>query len=166
MNPDVIANRLRREGKVSEHLIDNHAGREALRTVADYIENQVEFTRESTLSGHEILRSMERAKAADFAVNLVYIGLNGVELSVNRVATRVACGGHDIPAEAIRRRYDKSIRNAARACRLVDNIIFYDNSSDEGYYPLAQIRSGRLSWFSSKSSDWLNKVLSEWIPMV
>lgn len=166
VNPDVIANRLRLEGKVSENLIDYYAGREALRTVADCIENQVDFTRESTLSGHEILRSMELAKAAGYDVNLVYIGLNGVELSVTRVAIRVACGGHDIPAEAIRRRYEKSIRNAARACHIADNIIIYDNSSDKGYYPLAQIRLGRLSWFSFRSSNWLNKLLSEWIPMV
>ena len=166
VNPDVIATGLRQEGNVSEKLIDYHAGRETLRTVADCVKNQVDFMRETTLSGHEILRSMERAQAAGYEVNLVYIGLDEVELSVNRVATRVACGGHDIPAEAIRRRYEKSIRNAGRACRLADNVIFYDNSSDNGYYPLAQIRSGRLSWFSFRRSGWLNKLLGEWVPLV
>ena len=166
VNPDVIASSLRREGNVSEQLIDYHAGRETLTTVAEYIKNQVDFTRESTLSGHEILRSMARAQAVGYEVNLVYIGLSGVELSVNRVAIRVASGGHDIPVEAIRRRYKKSIRNAARACHVADNVIFYDNSSDKGYYPLAQIRLGRLLWFSFKSSNWLNKLLSEWIPLV
>ncbi len=166
INPDEIAVRFFKEGKIREQQVDFRSGREALRQVSEYITSQVDFSRESTLSGHEILRSIERAKEAGFETNLIFIGLNSVELSIHRVATRVASGGHNVPMDSVRRRYEKSIRNAAKACRLVDNVIFFDNSSDKGYYPLAKVISGRIIWLSCERRDWLNKVLKEWTPIV
>lgn len=166
VNPDVIASRLQLQGKISEHLIDVHAGRETLRLVADVIKNRIDFTRESTLSGQEILRSINNAKAADFETNLVYVGLENVNLSIQRVATRVESGGHDISLDAVRRRYEKSIRNLVKACNIADNVIFFDNSSSNGYRPLAQIISGRISWLSFERPSWLKKALKEWMPAV
>lgn len=166
INPDVIADRLRKVDKIRESYVDFRTGRETLKLVAEYTARQIDFTRESTLSGREILRSIVRATEAGYEANLIYIGLNSVELSIHRVATRVALGGHDILLEAVKRRYQKSFRNAVKACRLVDNVFFYDNSSDTGYYPLAQIKFGRLSWLSNRRNDWLNKLLKEWTPRV
>ena len=166
VNTDVIASRMQLQGKISEHLIDFHAGRETLGIVAGFIKNRTDFTRESTLSGQEILRSINNAKAAAFETNLVYVGLEHVNLSIQRVAARVESGGHDIPLDAIRRRYEKSIRNLVKACHIADNVIFFDNSSNDGYSPLAQIISGRLSWLSYEQPSWLKKVLKEWTPAV
>lgn len=44
-------------------------------------------------------------------VELVYLALPTVQLSHDRVAERVAHGGHDIPSEAIDRRFARSLRN-------------------------------------------------------
>ncbi|WP_293334132.1 hypothetical protein [Microcoleus sp. CAWBG58] len=51
------------------------------------------------------------------------------ELTVARVARRVASGGHSIPEDVIRRRYDRGLRNLiALYLPLCDNWIIYENS--------------------------------------
>jgi predicted ABC-type ATPase len=45
---------------------------------------------ETTLTGHSALQRMERAKAADYEVSLIYVALRDAERNVRRVA---ACGG-------------------------------------------------------------------------
>lgn len=59
---------------------------------------------------------------------LHYLWIPDVSFSVLRVGERVAQGGHDIPKEAIFRRYDKSLRNLFRYLPECDRIMCYDNS--------------------------------------
>ena len=47
---------------------------------------------------------------------------------VERIAQRVAQGGHNIPEEVIRRRFTSGQANLARYCALVDEWDIYDNS--------------------------------------
>ena len=47
------------------------------------------FSRESTLSSDEILRTIQTAKDAGFAVVLLFIGVSSVETTKRRVQTRV-----------------------------------------------------------------------------
>ena len=53
-------------------------------------------------------------------------------MAVARVAQRVREGGHDVPEDVIRRRFDAGWRNFGQLYRdLVDGWILYDNSGDE-----------------------------------
>ena len=53
-------------------------------------------------------------------------------MAIARVAQRVLEGGHDVPEEVIRRRFDAGRRNFERIYRgLVDGWILYDNTGDE-----------------------------------
>ncbi|MEG4323463.1 MULTISPECIES: hypothetical protein [unclassified Microcoleus] len=65
------------------------------------------------------------------ADNLIYFWLRSPELAVARVARRVASGGHSIPEDVIRRRYERGLRNLiALYLPLCDNWIIYDNSHE------------------------------------
>ncbi len=57
------------------------------------------------------LRLIERLKREGWEVGLYYLALHDVAVSRARVKERVQTGGHDIPDEAIARRYSKSLRN-------------------------------------------------------
>ncbi len=60
---------------------------------------------------------------------LVFLSLPSTDLAVSRVATRVAQGGHSVPEETVRRRYDAGWRNFQLLYRaLVDSWVLYDNS--------------------------------------
>jgi predicted ABC-type ATPase len=46
-----------------------------------------------------------------YRVHIVYLWLPSVELAIERVARRVRSGGHDIPEDSIRRRYESGLKN-------------------------------------------------------
>jgi predicted ABC-type ATPase len=64
-------------------------------------------------------------------VHLVFLRLPTVEMAVERVAARVAQGGHDIPPQVIARRFIKGWRNFEQPYRgLVDTWQVFDNAGD------------------------------------
>ena len=54
--------------------------------------------------------SRRRLRAAGWRVELIYLALPSVELSILRVAERVAHGGHNVPLPVLQRRFPRSIR--------------------------------------------------------
>ena len=61
-------------------------------------------------------------------VKLYYIGLNSPELAVERVKDRVAKGGHGIPEDTIKKRYEASLDMLTRVLPLCNRATIYDNS--------------------------------------
>ena len=104
------------------------AGREALRRLDSFIKQGTSFNQESTLTGQTILRTIEKVKENGFLVNLYYIGLDSSELAIERVKHRVANGGHGIPEDVIRKRYEASLDMLTRVVPLCDFVVVYDNS--------------------------------------
>jgi len=104
------------------------AGREALIRLNSFIKQGISFNQESTLTGQTILRTIEKVKENGFLVNLYYIGLNSPELAIERVKSRVASGGHGIPEDVIRKRYEASLDMLTRVAPLCDFVVVYDNS--------------------------------------
>ena len=64
-----------------------------------------DFGIETTLATRSLLKTVRLAQQAGYTVTLLYFWLNSPELAIERVAARVATGGHNIPEERIRRRY-------------------------------------------------------------
>lgn len=87
------------------------AGRVAVSKIKECLNGDKSFNQETTLTGRTIISSMAKAKANGFEVNLYYVALANVELSIERVAKRVANGGHGIPEDDLRRRYAYSFEN-------------------------------------------------------
>jgi predicted ABC-type ATPase len=54
---------------------------------------------------------LRRLKAQGYQVAVYYFSLASPSLAVRRVRLRVAMGGHDVPADVIRRRFDRSLNN-------------------------------------------------------
>jgi predicted ABC-type ATPase len=104
-----------------------HQGRRLLeRAIAE----RGTFAFETTLGGNTITALLERALGAGLAVRVWYVGLNGPELHIARVRARVARGGHDIPTEQVRARYDASRLNLIRLLPKLTELRVYDNSAE------------------------------------
>ena len=70
-----------------------------------------------------------RLKAAGYRIAIFYFWLNSPQLAVRRVKLRVALGGHDVPADDVRRRYARSSANfIGLYAPLADEWVVYDNS--------------------------------------
>ncbi len=105
------------------------AGKAAARMVRLFLQEGVSFARESTLTSQFDFTLMEEAKRRGYEVELVYIRLASVALALERVAARVARGGHDVPPQDVVRRFSRSLKNLPKAVSLADKVTILDNSS-------------------------------------
>jgi predicted ABC-type ATPase len=85
------------------------ASRYMLMKIRYLLNKQRDFAVETTLATRTLLKTAKMAQKAGYTVTLLYFWLNSPELAIERVKARVATGGHNIPEETIRRRYQVGI---------------------------------------------------------
>ncbi len=104
-----------------------HEGRRLLERAID---ERLDFAFETTLGGRTIAALLHKAVAAGIEVRIWFVGLSSPELHIARVRSRVARGGHDIPEEKIRERYDQSRIHLIELMPKITELRVYDNSID------------------------------------
>lgn len=129
VNADLIASGLSPLSPQREWMA---ASRLFLDEIREYIRNKEDFAFETTLSGRSYLRLIHELLRNDWGLHLYYLWLPTVELAIERVAERVAHGGHDIPREVIVRRFSRSMTNLLEHyAPLCSFTICMDNSGPE-----------------------------------
>ena len=114
-NPDEAASRIRSLNPgLSEAEANSEAWNQGKRLLQRAIAERLNFAFETTLGGNTIPALLSSALSAGLDVRIWYAGLSGVELHVARVRARVEKGGHAIPEQKIRDRYDRSRLNLIR----------------------------------------------------
>jgi len=91
------------------------AGRLMLQRMDDLLSEGQDFDFEKTLATRSYVRFIKKAQSKNYFVTLLYFWPPTLEQAIERVATRVREGGHDIPAEVIRRRDANGIKNLRRS---------------------------------------------------
>ena len=115
------------------------AGRLMLQRIEFLLEKEETFSLETTLAAKSYINLVRRAQAKGYTVRLLFFWLNSPELALQRIAERVAKGGHNISKPIVRRRYVTGISNLFRLfMNEVDSWEIYDNSK----YPAIQIARG------------------------
>jgi len=87
------------------------AGKIMLLRIQELIKSHVDFSFETTLSAKHFINLIKKAQEQGYFVTLVFFWLNSVDLAIERVKIRVSEGGHDIPEDTIRRRYETGLTN-------------------------------------------------------
>ncbi|MCO5066892.1 MAG: hypothetical protein M9924_21220 [Rhizobiaceae bacterium] len=139
IDPDAIACQINPDNPDCAAL---SAGVQALRQIRDHVAAGRSFTQETTLAGRQPLRDMQAARDAGFHVQLEFISLESAARSAERVAERVAKGGHDIPADAIARRFDKIIEQLPEAASIADETTVRDNEHRD-FRLVLRLRDGK-----------------------
>jgi predicted ABC-type ATPase len=104
------------------------AGRIMLNRLRELSAANQDFAFESTLSSRSFAPFLRSLKAQGYRVAIHYFSLPTATLAVRRVRLRVASGGHDVPAEDIKRRFGRSIQNFIQLYQpLADDWVVYDN---------------------------------------
>jgi predicted ABC-type ATPase len=156
VNPDEIASGLPRLG--DGRLDERRAGQIALREREGHLVAGRHFGIETTLTGASALQLMRRAQASGYKLTLVYVGLDDPVLSYVRVADRVGQGGHDVPPDAIARRFPVSLANLAPALALADRAYIFDNSEERRRF-LVKVEGGAVRWQAERLPTWLTTFL-------
>ncbi len=87
------------------------AGRLMLRRIDQMIREKADFAIETTLSSRNFLSKVSNAKLVGYRVVILFFWLNNKSLAIRRVKNRVSNGGHSIPIDVIKRRYERGLRN-------------------------------------------------------
>jgi predicted ABC-type ATPase len=107
------------------------------------VAERLDFAFETTLGGNTIPRLLAEAAAQGVGIYIWYAGLSSAELHLQRVRSRVRHGGHDVPEDTVRRRYERSRLNLIALLPLVAALRMYDNSAEadpaEGETPAPQL---------------------------
>lgn len=136
VNSDEIAERLSPNKPEAAAI---RASRIMLERMNELMDKRADFGVETTLATRSLLRVIEDAKSLGYVVILIYFWLNSPDLAVERVARRVASGGHNVTEPTIRRRYVQGIINLMnRYIPVVDTWMIFDNSTT----PAAMIAEG------------------------
>ena len=129
-NPDDAARRIRETIGGSVDDANARAWQEGKRRLESAIETRTTFVFESTLGGNTIPRLLREGAEAGIEVVVWFIGLSTPEQHIARVSARVASGGHDIPEELIRQRWDRSRRNVIALMPFLTELKVFDNSQE------------------------------------
>jgi predicted ABC-type ATPase len=106
------------------------------------------------------LTFLKEVEISGYTVALFFIGIDGPELSDERVAMRVSKGGHEVPSEKIRERYPRVMSNLKRALAELSNVRVYDNGDLKRPYRLvAKKENGLGIELHGATPDWLRKLL-------
>lgn len=128
-------------------------GKEAIRIINDCLEKGVNFTQETTLSGKKTLRTINSAREKDYYIRLYYVGISSAEESISRINNRVRKGGHNIPPEDVRRRYEKRLDDLINILPYCDEVHFYDN--ENGFADVGEYRNGNIIFSGDYIPEWL-----------
>lgn len=130
-NPDEAARLIQSANPgITESQASSAAWHEGRRLLERGIAERRSFAFETTLGGHTITTLLDRALAEGIEVRIWYVGLASPELHIARVRARVARGGHDIPEDRIRERYNRSRLNLIHLLPNLTELRVYDNSRE------------------------------------
>lgn len=107
------------------------AARVFSKRIEEYFKKGESLIVESTLSGLSMRSKTEEAKKLGYEVEILFVYLDSPELCVQRVAARVAKGGHNVPEADIRRRFYRANANFWNLYkRIADAWSLFYNSGD------------------------------------
>ena len=124
------------------------AGKIVLAKLEKLLASNKSFAIETTLSGKNHIKTIQKAKAAGYLVVLIYSYLDTPILCEKRIQIRVLNGGHNIPKEDIIRRFYRSKENFWYIYKdMVDEWnLFYNGTSE--YILVAQFANVEVEIFS------------------
>ncbi len=145
LNADLIAKGL---SPTNPELVAFSAGRRLIEEARSLIDAGESFALESTLSGKTYVKLLREAKLGGYRIVLHYIMIGSATQAVQRVRLRVLTGGHNVPEDDIRRRYERSVRHFLEDyLPLADEWGLWDNAhvpalqiADNSSHTLQQVR--------------------------
>lgn len=135
VNADEIAKGLNPQDPES---VGIEAGREMLKQIREFRRAKSSFAFESTLASRSFARTLRDCREEGFETMLVYVWVSSPSVSVERVAHRVASGGHNVPHDDVIRRWHRSARNLFELyVPVADLWRVWLNRDAKGYQPVA-----------------------------
>ena len=159
INADVLAKEL--------HLGAYQAAETAKLARENLVAERKSFVFETVFSDPEgeKLAFLKKAEDSGYTVVLFFVGIEDAESSEARVAMRVLQGGHDVPTEKLRSRYERSMNNLRSALKQLRHVRVYDNSDlADAYRLVVELSEGKIA-LHAPLPEWLLPLLPKTFPV-
>lgn len=155
VNADEIANALNLDAYAAANIAD--------RVRRELCDRGVSFAFETVFSdpvGAKIELLLD-AKAAGYAVLICFIWISDAAMSEERVAMRMAKGGHSVPIDKLTARYARTLENLRRAIDAKLQVIVFDNSElSDPFQIVAAFEEGKCDRTLDRLPTWLQTLLT------
>lgn len=158
----VNADNLQRERNIQDPIEAQRLAK-SLRTQALADHNDILY--ETVMSHPSKLAELQTAKAAGYHITIHFVATADANINVERVALRVASGGHDVPPDRTRKRYLRTLTFAPIAISYADSAVIFDNSvrgdMGEGLLSQAALQGDRLVPLVDTPIAWVQRLISQ-----
>src|SRR6266446_6468279 len=113
---------------------------------------------ESVLSTRKYCPLVEQVLAGDGFFGLIYVALKNAGLSRERVARRVAQGGHDVPSDKLDARWSRSVENLGWFAWRASRFWIVDNSDSTPGLPPRLIAEGGAGVIRILDADAISEI--------
>ncbi len=126
VNADLIATGL---SPFSPAAASIKAGRLLLGQIKEFINAGSDFAFETTFAGRAYIALIKDIKRKGYIVTVFFLWVPDVKLARERIKQRVKDGGHDVPFEDVKRRFERSRLNFMKFYEpLCDSWVLFDNA--------------------------------------
>jgi predicted ABC-type ATPase len=115
-------------GSWKDKFLQIKAARAAMIMINNCISQGISFHEETTMPGGVMLKMMKRAKEAGYSIVMYFVGVDDIEIAIQRVHRRIEKGGHGLDDNLIRKRYERLTECIHDVVPVCDRIVFYDNT--------------------------------------
>ncbi len=130
-NPDLQARQLMAlNPDLSQDEANGQAWEMGRRGLERALATNSQFMFETTLGARTLARMLMAGAKAGAEIHVWFAGLATPDLHIQRVKSRVAQGGHDIPELKIRHRYVSSLQNLIELMPYLSSLAVFDNSEE------------------------------------
>jgi predicted ABC-type ATPase len=144
--------------------------------VVQALANKVPFATETVFSHWKDLgkgkfeskidRIVEMQEAGYFVI-LFFVGLTNDQLSIGRVSTRVAKGGHGVPTQKLIDRFPRTQKAVGAATFVADATILVDNSRDERLaFSVCRIQMQKQEVYDVRAGTKVPAAIQQWLDIV
>jgi Uncharacterized protein conserved in bacteria len=122
---------------------------------------------ETNFSSDNPMKTAREFKKAGYETHLIFMGLDTLEESIQRVAYRVRKGGHKVSEESIRFNYEFGYKNLYKYVTEFDFVTLFNNAiahTEEPTIPqeILYISKGRLHMKIVSYPSWVNPIIEKY----
>jgi predicted ABC-type ATPase len=154
LNADVIAREL--------NVLPYDAARVADSLRQELVKQRESFVFETVFSDPvgAKLSFLKNAALAGYNIVFCFIGISGPDVSEQRVAIRVAQGGHDVPTDKLVARFPRTLTNLRNAIRELPHVWIFDNGDLRTPFRRAAVfENGKPVYVGRPMPNWLRPLL-------
>ena len=143
--------------KRANHCSDIEAAQIAEGLREQCVEDGQDFTFETVLSTRRNLNLLIKAKEKGFFIRCFYVLTDNANVNVARVHVREKQGGHGVPDDKIRTRYERCLKLIPELISVCDVIHIYDNTQE----PSRIFKRRKTKYFRWTNKYWNDKRIEE-----